>query len=148
MILLVLCIIGAVSGLFLPETLHQKLPDSMQEARKFGANQVFILLPIFTIFRLSRLILSICSLLFAEILESSETGQKRGGKSQYQYRWIAETKSNAVNKRQLTHTHTFHGTMVKHTDTRSARAELDSTYNHHEFQKAARINWKFRFYLS
>lgn len=145
MILLVLCIIGAVSGLFLPETLHQKLPDSMQEARKFGANQVFILLPIFTIFRLSRLILSICSLLFAEILESSETGQKRGGKSQYQYRWIAETKSNAVNKRQLTHTHIsrYNGKTYRHSYC-SSWARL----NHHEFQKAARINWKFRFYLS
>lgn len=42
MILLALCCVGAVSGLFLPETLHQKLPDSMQEAREFGANQVFI----------------------------------------------------------------------------------------------------------
>lgn len=37
---MVLGIIGAFGGLFLPETLHQKLPDSMQEARDFGANQV------------------------------------------------------------------------------------------------------------
>lgn len=41
-ILMTLGIFGAFVGLFLPETLHQKLPDSMQEAREFGANQVMI----------------------------------------------------------------------------------------------------------
>lgn len=39
-ILFGLCVLGAISGLFLPETLHQKLPDSMAEARLFGADQV------------------------------------------------------------------------------------------------------------
>lgn len=39
-IILVLCILGAVCGLFLPETLHEKLPDSLAEARMFGADQV------------------------------------------------------------------------------------------------------------
>lgn len=40
LILLVLFIFGGVCSLFLPETLHQKLPDSMEEARLFGADQV------------------------------------------------------------------------------------------------------------
>lgn len=31
---------AAVCSLFLPETLYQKLPDSLAEARNFGANQV------------------------------------------------------------------------------------------------------------
>lgn len=31
---------GALCGMFLPETLHQRLPDTLEEARKFGANQV------------------------------------------------------------------------------------------------------------
>lgn len=39
-ILFVLCILGGICGSFLPETLHQKLPDSMTEARLFGADQV------------------------------------------------------------------------------------------------------------
>lgn len=39
-IIMALCVFGVFAGLFLPETLHQKLPDSMQEAREFGANQV------------------------------------------------------------------------------------------------------------
>lgn len=43
MIMLVLCIIGAISGSFLPETLHQKLPDSLTEARMFGADQVCLM---------------------------------------------------------------------------------------------------------
>lgn len=42
MILLALCLLGGLLGTFLPETLHQKLPDSMVEARLFGADQVFI----------------------------------------------------------------------------------------------------------
>ena len=32
---------GGICGLFLPETLHQKLPDSLEEARKFGRDQVY-----------------------------------------------------------------------------------------------------------
>lgn len=41
-ILFSLFVIGAVSGLFLPETLHQKLPDSLEQARLFGRDQVCI----------------------------------------------------------------------------------------------------------
>lgn len=33
-------VFGAICGLFLPETLHQKLPDSIHEAQQFGADQV------------------------------------------------------------------------------------------------------------
>lgn len=40
MILMLLFFFGAICGLFLPETLHQKLPDSLEEARSFGADQV------------------------------------------------------------------------------------------------------------
>lgn len=43
-ILMGLGLFGAVCGLFLPETLHQKLPDSVHEAREFGANQVYTFL--------------------------------------------------------------------------------------------------------
>lgn len=32
--------IGAVGALFLPETLHKKLPDTMEEARNFGIHDV------------------------------------------------------------------------------------------------------------
>lgn len=35
-----LFLLGAVSILFLPETLHKKLPDTMEEARQFGVNDV------------------------------------------------------------------------------------------------------------
>lgn len=31
---------ASICSLFLPETLYQKLPDSIEEARVFGANQV------------------------------------------------------------------------------------------------------------
>ncbi|XP_059620795.1 carcinine transporter isoform X2 [Phlebotomus argentipes] len=41
MIMGVLLVIGAVSSLFLPETLHEKLPETLQEAQEFGANQPF-----------------------------------------------------------------------------------------------------------
>lgn len=44
-ILLVIFVLGALSGLFLPETLHQKLPDSLEEARMFGRDQVGITVP-------------------------------------------------------------------------------------------------------
>ncbi|XP_055851200.1 beta-alanine transporter-like isoform X2 [Episyrphus balteatus] len=40
-----LFLIGGVSGLFLPETLHYKLPDTMEEAKSFGKNQKFFSLP-------------------------------------------------------------------------------------------------------
>lgn len=33
--------IGALSGFFLPETLHMKLPETLAEARKFGADQKY-----------------------------------------------------------------------------------------------------------
>lgn len=39
-ILTFLYVIGVVCGIFAPETLHKKLPDSLEEARKFGAGQV------------------------------------------------------------------------------------------------------------
>lgn len=42
MILGALSLLGAFFGIFLPETLHQKLPDSMTEARNFGADQVLL----------------------------------------------------------------------------------------------------------
>jgi len=34
-----------VSALFLPETLHQKLPETLAEAKIFGADQKFWSLP-------------------------------------------------------------------------------------------------------
>lgn len=40
LILFTIFILGGICGLFLPETLHQKLPDSLEEAKLFGANQV------------------------------------------------------------------------------------------------------------
>lgn len=42
-ILLLLLLFGGVCSLFLPETLHQKLPDTLEEARNFGADQVISL---------------------------------------------------------------------------------------------------------
>jgi hypothetical protein len=36
---------GTFSALFLPETLHQKLPNTIQEAENFGRNQSFWQLP-------------------------------------------------------------------------------------------------------
>jgi hypothetical protein len=35
-----LCFIGFVCAMFLPETLHHKLPNTLQEAKKFGKGQV------------------------------------------------------------------------------------------------------------
>lgn len=35
------CILGAMSGFFLPETLHMNLPETLAEARTFGANQKY-----------------------------------------------------------------------------------------------------------
>ena len=36
---------GAISALFLPETLHQKLPETLEEAKIFGADQQFWSIP-------------------------------------------------------------------------------------------------------
>jgi OCT family organic cation transporter-like MFS transporter 4/5 len=36
---------GTFSALFLPETLHQSLPNTIQEAENFGRNQSFWQLP-------------------------------------------------------------------------------------------------------
>jgi hypothetical protein len=36
---------GALSSLFLPETLHQSLPNTIREAENFGHNQSFWHLP-------------------------------------------------------------------------------------------------------
>ncbi|XP_055905497.1 carcinine transporter [Eupeodes corollae] len=44
-ILGIIFLIGGCSGLFLPETLHNKLPDSLEEAKSFGKNQKFFSLP-------------------------------------------------------------------------------------------------------
>ncbi|XP_061396416.1 organic cation/carnitine transporter 2-like, partial [Musca vetustissima] len=40
-----LFLIGAIGALFLPETLHKKLPDTMEEARNFGIHDKFFSLP-------------------------------------------------------------------------------------------------------
>lgn len=79
MILLVLCVIGAISGIFLPETLHQKLPDSMQEARDFGANQVEVNDSFMSFFFVIRLIAYTytSNLFVTEILEPTEEAEKR-----------------------------------------------------------------------
>jgi hypothetical protein len=36
---------GTLSALFLPETLHQNLPNTIREAKSFGMNQSFWHLP-------------------------------------------------------------------------------------------------------
>lgn len=41
----IMSVIGAVSSSFLPETLHQKLPETLAEAQMFGADQPFWSLP-------------------------------------------------------------------------------------------------------
>ncbi|KFB35671.1 AGAP004104-PA-like protein [Anopheles sinensis] len=38
-------LVGAVSAIFLPETLHQKLPETMEEGRQFGRDQRFWVVP-------------------------------------------------------------------------------------------------------
>lgn len=38
-------VIGAVATLFLPETLGQRLPGSLEEAKEFGKDQPFWVLP-------------------------------------------------------------------------------------------------------
>lgn len=45
MIMLVIFIIGTVVMLFLPETLHQKLPETLRDAERFGKDQPFWYLP-------------------------------------------------------------------------------------------------------
>ncbi|XP_053945605.1 carcinine transporter [Anastrepha ludens] len=40
-----LFLIGGIGALFLPETLHKKLPDTMEEARHFGKHDKFFSLP-------------------------------------------------------------------------------------------------------
>ncbi|CRK88958.1 CLUMA_CG002518, isoform A [Clunio marinus] len=45
MIICVLCFLGFVCALFLPETLHHKLPNTLHEAQKFGKQQKFWALP-------------------------------------------------------------------------------------------------------
>lgn len=36
-----MCLVGAISAMFLPETLGQRLPETMAEARAFGRGQPF-----------------------------------------------------------------------------------------------------------
>lgn len=45
MIMGFILLFGAVASLFLPETLYEKLPETLQEAQQFGANQSFWFLP-------------------------------------------------------------------------------------------------------
>lgn len=45
MILLGLFIVGIFVMLFLPETLHQKLPETLREAEQFGKDQSFWYVP-------------------------------------------------------------------------------------------------------
>uniref|UniRef100_A0A1A9VVB9 Major facilitator superfamily (MFS) profile domain-containing protein n=1 Tax=Glossina austeni TaxID=7395 RepID=A0A1A9VVB9_GLOAU len=40
-----LFLLGAIGAAFLPETLHKKLPDTMEEARQFGKQEKFFSLP-------------------------------------------------------------------------------------------------------
>ena len=44
-ILLVLFILSTVITMFLPETLHQKLPETIRDAKKFGKTQPFWFIP-------------------------------------------------------------------------------------------------------
>lgn len=45
MIFMVLFFIGTLVMMFLPETLHQKLPETLTDAKKFGKSQPFWFLP-------------------------------------------------------------------------------------------------------
>lgn len=45
MILFGLFVIGNIVALFLPETLHQKLPETLRDAEKFGKSQPFWYIP-------------------------------------------------------------------------------------------------------
>lgn len=37
--------LGAIAATFLPETLHQKLPETLAEAHNFGKNQDYFSMP-------------------------------------------------------------------------------------------------------
>lgn len=45
MIFMVCFFIGTLAMMFLPETLHQKLPETLKEAEKFGKSQPFWYFP-------------------------------------------------------------------------------------------------------
>lgn len=45
MILFAMFLVGIVAMMFLPETLHQKLPETLRDAEKFGKTQQFWYLP-------------------------------------------------------------------------------------------------------
>ncbi|XP_055907554.1 carcinine transporter-like isoform X2 [Eupeodes corollae] len=45
LILGLMFLVAGVSGFFLPETLHNRLPDTLEEAKAFGKNQKFFSLP-------------------------------------------------------------------------------------------------------
>uniref|UniRef100_A0A8D8A2R7 Solute carrier family 22 member 5 n=1 Tax=Culex pipiens TaxID=7175 RepID=A0A8D8A2R7_CULPI len=44
-VLMLIGLLGFVTSIFLPETLYQKLPDTMDEGRRFGKNQRFWTMP-------------------------------------------------------------------------------------------------------
>ena len=41
MILAAICLMGTISSACLPETLHQSLPETVEDANNFGQNQKF-----------------------------------------------------------------------------------------------------------
>lgn len=45
MILLIFFVLGTIVMMFLPETLHQKLPETLRDAEKFGKTQPFWYIP-------------------------------------------------------------------------------------------------------
>lgn len=104
-IIMALCTLGVVCGVFLPETLHQKLPDSMQEAREFGANQVtFSLCFSFHLIWLSRFLFKFILIksmfIVAEILEFSKTAKEQRGWGKERScndRWTGETSTSVMN---------------------------------------------------
>lgn len=44
-VLIFLMFLASVCALFLPETLHQKLPDTLADAHLFGAEQEYFIFP-------------------------------------------------------------------------------------------------------
>ena len=42
MIITCMYTVGLILGLFIPETLYQKLPNSLKEAKSFGVGQVIV----------------------------------------------------------------------------------------------------------